>query len=84
MSSTTLHTITEKLKNEPEEILKQVLGYLDGILENKKDKNWLEHNMNYQLTQHQKRELDAMENLKEEDFMPVEDFLAEMKAKYGL
>jgi len=84
MSSTTLHTITEKLKNEPEEILKQVLGYLDGILENKKDKNWLEHNMNYQLTEQQKRELDAMENLKEEDFMPVEDFLAEMKAKYGL
>ncbi len=84
MSSTTLHTITEKLKNEPEEILKQVLGYLDGILENKKEKNWLEHNINYQLTEQQKLELDAMENLKEEDFMPVEDFLAEMKAKYGL
>lgn len=84
MSSKTLHIITEKLKNEPEEILKQVLGYLDGILENKKDKNWLEHNMNYQLTEQQKRELEAMENLKNEDFMPVEDFLAEMKAKYGL
>ncbi len=40
--------------------------------------------MNYQLTEQQKRELEGMENLKDEDFMPVEDFLAEMKAKYGL
>ncbi len=30
MISKTLHIITEKLKNEPEEILKQVLGYLSG------------------------------------------------------
>ncbi len=83
MSSTTLHTITEKLKNEPEEILKQVLGYLDGILENKKEKNWFQHNTNYQLTEQQKRELDAMENLTDEDFMPAEEFHRNMKEKYG-
>ncbi|MCX8530964.1 hypothetical protein [Chryseobacterium luquanense] len=84
MSSNTLHIINQKLKDEPEEILKQVLGYLDGIVENKSEKNWYEHNVNYQLTDQQKRELDAMENLKDEDFMPIEDLFAEMKAKYGV
>ncbi|WP_210148995.1 hypothetical protein [Chryseobacterium scophthalmum] len=84
MNSNTLHIINQKLKDEPEEILKQVLGYLDGILEKKSQKDWYEHNLNYQLTDAQKRELDAMENLKDEDFMPIEDFFAEMKAKYGV
>ncbi len=84
MISNTLHIINQKLENEPEEILKQVLGYLDGILEKKSQKDWYEHNLNYQLTDAQKRELDAMENLKDEDFMPIEDFFAEMKAKYGV
>ncbi|QQQ29353.1 hypothetical protein [Chryseobacterium indoltheticum] len=84
MSSNTLHIINQKLENEPEEILKQVLGYLDGILEKKSQKDWYEHNLNYQLTDAQKRELDAMENLKDEDFIPIEDFFAEMKAKYGV
>ena len=84
MISSTLHIINEKLKNEPEEILKQVLGYLDGIIEKKSEKNWYEHNINYQLTDQQKRELDAMGNLTDEDFMPIEDLFAEMKAKYGV
>lgn len=84
MNSNTLHIINQKLKDEPEEILKQVLGYLDGILEKKSQKDWYKHNLNYQLTDAQKRELDAMENLKDEDFMPIEDFFAEMKAKYGV
>ncbi|WP_404986368.1 hypothetical protein ACI513_04465 [Chryseobacterium sp. M5] len=84
MNSNTLHIINQKLKDEPEEILKQVLGYLDGILEKKSQKDWYEHNLNYQLTDAQKRELDAMENLKDEDFMPIEDFFTEMKAKYGV
>ncbi|VXB49935.1 MULTISPECIES: hypothetical protein [Chryseobacterium] len=84
MNSNTLHIINQKLKDEPEEILKQVLGYLDGILEKKSQKDWYEHNLNYQLTDAQKRELDAMENLTDEDFMPIEDFFAEMKAKYGV
>ncbi|SUX44570.1 hypothetical protein [Chryseobacterium indoltheticum] len=84
MSSNTLHIINQKLENEPEEILKQVLGYLDGILEKKSQKYCYDHNLNYQLTDAQKRELDAMENLKDEDFMPIEDFFAEMKAKYGV
>ncbi|MFC0426287.1 hypothetical protein [Chryseobacterium scophthalmum] len=84
MNSNTLHIINQKLKDEPEEILKQVLGYLDGILEKKSQKDWYEHNLNYQLTDAQKRELDAMENLRDEDFMPIEDFFAEMKAKYGV
>lgn len=84
MNSNTLHIINQKLKDEPEEILKQVLGYLDGILEKKCQKDWYEHNLNYQLTDAQKRELDAMENLTDEDFMPIEDFFAEMKAKYGV
>jgi len=84
MNSNTLHIINQKLKDEPEEILKQVLGYLDGILEKKSQKDWYEHNLNYQLTDAQKRELDAMENLTDEDFMPIEVFFAEMKAKYGV
>lgn len=84
MNSNTLHIINQKLKDEPEEILKQVLGYLDGILEKKSQKDWYEHNLNYQLTDAQKNELDAMENLTDEDFIPIEDFFAEMKAKYGV
>jgi hypothetical protein len=83
MSSNTLHIINQKLKNEPEEILKQVLGYLDGILENKSEKDWYEHNLNYQLTDEQKRELDAMENLTDRDFMPAEEFHKRIKEKYG-
>jgi len=83
MISSTLHIINEKLKNKPE-ILKQVLGYLDGIIEKKSEKNWYEHNVNYQLTDEQKRKLDAMENLKDEDFMPIVDLFAEMKSKYGV
>jgi len=83
MNSTTLNTITKKLENQSEDILKQVLGYLDGILESKKDKNWLEHNQNYQLSEQQKRELDAMENLTDEDFMPIEEFHNRIKEKYG-
>lgn len=84
MNSNTLHIINQRLKDKPEEVLKQVLGYLDGILEVKPEKDWYEHNLNYQLTDKQKLELDAMENLKDEDFMSIEDFFAEMKAKYGV
>jgi len=83
MNSTTLDTITKKLENQSEDILKQVLGYLDGILENTKEKNWLKHNQNYQLTEQQKRELDAMEHLTDEDFMPIEEFHNRIKEKYG-
>lgn len=83
MNSNTLYIINQKLKDEPEEILKQVLGYLDGILENKPDKDWYEHNLNYQLTDEQKRELDAMENLTDKDFMSAEDFHKKIKEKYG-
>lgn len=83
MSSNTLHIINQKLRNEPEEILKQVLEYLDGIIENKSEKNWYEHNLNYQLTDQQKRELDAMENLTDEDFLPAEEFHKRVKEKYG-
>ncbi|SDQ04329.1 hypothetical protein SAMN05421664_0083 [Chryseobacterium soldanellicola] len=83
MSSNTLHIINQKLKGEPEEILKQVLGYLDGILENKSEKDWYEHNLNYQLTDEQKRELDTMENLTDGDFMPAEEFHKRIKEKYG-
>lgn len=84
MNSNTLHIINQRLKDKPEEILKQVLGYLDEILEDKSEKNWHEHNMNYQLTDKQKSELDAMKNLTDEDFVSIEDFFAEMKAKYGV
>jgi len=83
MISSTLHIINEKLKNESEEILQQVLGYLDGIIEKKSEKNWYEHNVNYQLTDEQKSELDAMENLKDEDFMPAVEFHKRIKEKYG-
>lgn len=31
--------ITEKLKNAPKNVLERVLGYVDGILENKNDEN---------------------------------------------
>jgi len=83
MTSKTLNIINEKLQNQSEEILKQVLGYLDGILENKKEKSWLEHNTSYQLTKQQKQELDTMENLTDEDFMPLEEFHKRTKEKYG-
>ncbi|WP_326983076.1 hypothetical protein VUJ46_00590 [Chryseobacterium sp. MYb264] len=83
MNSNTLHIINQKLKDKPEEILKQVLGYLDGILEKNPEKDWYEHNMNYQLTEQQKRELDAMENLTDDDFMPLEELHRKIEEKYG-
>ncbi|WP_294288578.1 hypothetical protein [uncultured Chryseobacterium sp.] len=83
MTSKTLNTINEKLQNQSEEILKQVLGYLDEILESRKEKNWLEHNTNYQLTEQQKRELDAMKNLTDADFLTKEAFHQGIKEKYG-
>jgi len=83
MNSTTLETINERLKDKPEIVLKQVLGYLDGIFENDEE-NWLEHNQNYQLSDQQKRELDEMKDLTNNDFMPAEEFHKRLKEKYGL
>lgn len=38
----------------------------------------------YKLSEEQKRELDAMENLSDEDFMTSEEFHRRIKLKYGI
>lgn len=73
--------LREKLQNASDDVLRQVIGYVDGVLENK----MYQQNVNYQLTEEQKRKLDEMEkNLTDEDFRPVDNFIAEMREKYGI
>lgn len=73
--------LREKLQNASDDVLRQVIGYVDGVLENK----MYQQNVNYQLTEEQKRKLDEMEkNLTDEDFRPVDNFIAEMQEKYGI
>lgn len=76
--------ISEKLKKAPKDILERVLGYVDGVLEENKVNSVFEQNQNYQLSPKQKCELEAMENLSEENFMSSEEFHKNIKEKYGL
>lgn len=46
-------------------------------------KNIYNKNLNYQLSAKQKKELDEMENLKDEDFISSEEFHKNIKDKYG-
>lgn len=83
MTSNTLHTIHKKLQNQSEDILKQVLGYLDGILESKRGDNRMEHADNDQLTEEQKQALDTMENLTDADFISREELHQRTRERYG-
>ncbi len=83
MTSNTLHTIHKKLQNQSEDILKQVLGYLDGILEIERGNNRMEHADNDQLTEEQKQALDTMENLTDKDFISREEFHQRTRERYG-
>lgn len=83
MEAITLKDIHELLKDVPESVLERVFGYIEAILEEEGNENMLEHNMKYQLTEQQKRELDAMEDLTDEDFVPVEDVHKRIREKYS-
>jgi len=76
--------ISDKLKTAPKSILERVLGYLDGILEDNEQNSVFEQNQTYQLSSKQKRELDEMENLTDEDFISSEKFHQSFKEKYGI
>lgn len=73
MNSATLDLINEKLKNEPQEILDRVLGYLEGILEDKD----LKFN-DFELTDEVKKQLkDIAER-------PLSEHVSEEEVKYGI
>ena len=78
MNSTTLITITEKLKNEPQEILDRVLGYVEGILE---DRNPQMHE--FVLTEDMKKQLREIAERPMSEHISEEKLKYEIKQKYG-
>lgn len=79
MHSTTLNLINDKLKNERQEILDRVLGYLEGILEND-----IDNALDYELTADQKNNLFEIKNRSLDKHTDAKLFVKEMQAKYGI
>lgn len=79
MNSSTLNIINKKLENEPQEILDRVLAYLEDILEDKNSKK-----ADFELTEEQKNSLHKINNRPLEEHTDVENFVSEMKSKYGI
>lgn len=79
MNSSTLNIIYKKLENEPQEILDRVLAYLEGILEDNNSKK-----TDFELTEEQKNSLREIKNRSLEEHTDVENFVSEMKSKYGI
>lgn len=75
--------ISEKLKLAPKSVLERVLGYVDGLMNESTDRNFHRENLNYQLSEKQKKELDEMENLSDDNFISSEEFQKSIKEKYG-
>lgn len=83
MEIATLKEINNLLKDAPVNVLERTLGYIEGILTDLNGNNIYEQNLNYNLSDQQKSELDEMENLKEEDFISAKEFHKGVKEKYG-
>lgn len=66
--------IQHKLKTAPKEILQQVLGYVDGVLETKE----------FQLTEEQKKSLMKIKKRPYSEHKEVGSFLNELGEKYGI
>jgi hypothetical protein len=76
MESATLKSITEILKNAPENILERVLGYIEGIVENEKN--------DFKLSEEQKESLKKIKERSYDQHTEIEAFLNEMSSKYGI
>ena len=76
IEKTIYQEITEKLKDAPKNILERVLGYVDGILEDKTE--------NFELTEEQKNNLQEIKKRSYSAHTDSEDFLNEMSKKYGI
>lgn len=83
METATLKEINDLLKDAPLNILERTLGYIEGILTETNESNFYEPNVTYQLTETQKRELDEMDDLKEDDFFAAKEFHNKVREKYG-
>lgn len=76
MGSVTLKDINELLKNAPENILERVLGYIEGILEDK--------NTSFELSEEQIESLQKIKERSYSEHTEVETFLNDMSSKYGI
>lgn len=76
MESVTLKDINELLKNAPESILERVLGYIEGILEDK--------NTSFELSPEQIENLRKIKERPYSEHAEIETFLNEMSSKYGI
>lgn len=75
MNSTTLETINERLKDKPEKVLRQVLGYLDGIFES--DIEYSE----FQLSSEQKNSLDKIKKRPYSQHTEITCFVNDFKSE---
>jgi hypothetical protein len=76
MESVTLKNINEILKDAPENILEQVLGYIEGILQEEKS--------NFKLSEEQIKSLQKIKKRSYDQHTEIETFLNEMSSKYGI
>ena len=83
MESAALQEINNLLKDAPKEVLERTLGYIEEILTESNASSFSEPKVTYQLTELQKRELEAMDDLKEGDFFSAKELHKKVQEKYG-
>ncbi|ANF49178.1 hypothetical protein A0O34_00785 [Chryseobacterium glaciei] len=76
MESVTLKNINEILKDAPESTLERVLGYIEGILEDKSSE--------FKLSEEQKESLKKIKQRSYNQHTEIDTFLNEMSSKYGI
>lgn len=76
MESVTLKNINEILKDAPESTLERVLGYIEGILEDKSSE--------FKLSEEQKESLKKIKQRSYNQHTEIDTFLNEMNSKYGI
>lgn len=76
MESVTLKNINEILKDAPESTLERVLGYIEGILEDKSSE--------FKLSEEQKESLKKIKQRSYNQHTEIDTFLNEMSSIYGI
>ena len=76
MESVTLKNINKILKDAPESTLERVLGYIEGILEDKSSE--------FKLSEEQKESLKKIKQRSYNQHTEIDTFLNEMSSKYGI
>ncbi|OAQ37977.1 hypothetical protein A5893_16550 [Pedobacter psychrophilus] len=76
MDSITYNSLTDKLKNAPQNVLERVSGYVDALLDSDVQ--------DYVLSEDQKRILDSQENLALNQFTDAHEIYDQLKSKNGL